>query len=105
MKREYEHAGCGGFQVAVVLFTCLFLIWFMFAADFARAAAYKGKTKGGSSITFALKGSKVTGIRTVVPTLWGEAEVTTRECPECLSDIPRKASRCSQCPAEVTPVA
>ncbi|MDQ5895357.1 MAG: hypothetical protein QG596_1618 [Actinomycetota bacterium] len=59
----------GGFRVALALFTCLFLVWFMFAADFAGAAPYKGKTKGGSSITFALNGSKVTGIRTVVPTL------------------------------------
>jgi hypothetical protein len=56
-------------QAALALFTCLFLAWFMFAADFAGASPYKGKTKGGSSITFALKGKKVTGIRTVVPTL------------------------------------
>lgn len=54
---------------AISLFTCLFLAWFMFAADFAAASPYKGKTKGGSSITFALKGKKATGIRTVVPTL------------------------------------
>jgi hypothetical protein len=59
----------GGFRTALALFTCLFLVWFMFAADFAGAAPYKGKTKGGSSVTFALKGKKVTGIRTVVPTI------------------------------------
>ncbi|HRV60448.1 MAG: hypothetical protein KDB54_07730 [Solirubrobacterales bacterium] len=59
----------GGFRTALALFTCLFLAWSLFAADFAGAAPYKGKTKGGSSITFALKGKKVTGIRTVVPTL------------------------------------
>jgi hypothetical protein len=59
----------GGFRTAVTLFTCLFLVWFMFAADFAGAAPYKGKTKGGSSVTFALNGKKVTGIRTVVPTI------------------------------------
>ncbi|MBN8866197.1 MAG: hypothetical protein J0H98_01465 [Solirubrobacterales bacterium] len=58
-----------GFRVALALFTCLFCVWFMFAADSAGAAAYKGKTKGGSSVTFKLKGSKVTGIKTVVPTL------------------------------------
>jgi large conductance mechanosensitive channel len=27
----------------------------------------------------------------------------TRACPECLSDIPRKASRCAFCTASVTP--
>ena len=43
----------GGFRTALAVFTCLFLAWFMFAADFAGAAPYKGKTKGGSSITFA----------------------------------------------------
>lgn len=30
-------------------------------------------------------------------------EVTTRECPECLSEIPVKASRCAHCTAQVTP--
>ena len=59
----------GGFRTALVVFTVLFLVWFLFAADFAGAAPYKGKTKGGSSITFALNGKQVTKIRTVVPTL------------------------------------
>jgi len=58
-----------GFLVALLWFTCLFSAWFLFAADFAAAAPYKGVTKGGSSITFALNGERVTGIRTVVPTL------------------------------------
>lgn len=31
-------------------------------------------------------------------------EAITRECPECLSEIPRAASRCAQCCAEVAPV-
>ena len=31
-------------------------------------------------------------------------EPTTRECPYCLSDIPKPASRCSHCTSEVTPV-
>lgn len=30
-----------------------------------------------------------------------EPEVTTRACPECLSNIPRAARRCSFCTAEV----
>lgn len=30
-----------------------------------------------------------------------KAEVTSRPCPECLSDIPRAARRCSFCTAEV----
>ncbi len=34
----------------------------------------------------------------------GREEVAHRECPECLSEIPRAASRCSQCCAEVAPV-
>lgn len=29
---------------------------------------------------------------------------TTRECPHCLSKIPKAASRCASCTAEVTPV-
>ena len=33
------------------------------------------------------------------------AEVTTRECPECLSSIPKAAHRCSFCTSVVTPVA
>ncbi len=53
----------------LALFTCLFLVWFLFAADLAGAAAYKGKTKGGSSVTFKLNGNKATGIKTVVPTI------------------------------------
>lgn len=30
-----------------------------------------------------------------------KAEVTTRDCPFCLSSIPKKATRCSQCTSEV----
>jgi large conductance mechanosensitive channel len=33
------------------------------------------------------------------------AEVTTRECPQCLSTIPKAARRCNACTAEVAPVA
>lgn len=59
----------GGFSTALALFTILFASWFLFAADSADAAAYKGKTKGGSSITLNAQGNKVTKMRTVVPTL------------------------------------
>ena len=31
-------------------------------------------------------------------------EITTRECPFCLSQIPRKAHRCPHCTSEVEPV-
>jgi large conductance mechanosensitive channel len=31
-------------------------------------------------------------------------DVETRACPECLSDIPRAATRCAFCTARVTPV-
>jgi len=31
------------------------------------------------------------------------AEPTTRECPYCLSEIPKAASRCSHCTSDVTP--
>ncbi|MEV4167486.1 large conductance mechanosensitive channel protein MscL [Nonomuraea dietziae] len=34
----------------------------------------------------------------------GREEVTHRECPACLSEIPRAASRCSHCCVEVVPV-
>ncbi|MEV0614839.1 large conductance mechanosensitive channel protein MscL [Nonomuraea sp. NPDC050404] len=30
-------------------------------------------------------------------------ESKTRDCPECLSEIPKPASRCAHCSAEVTP--
>jgi large conductance mechanosensitive channel len=33
------------------------------------------------------------------------ADVTTRECPECLSTIPKQAQRCAFCTAQVTPAA
>ena len=33
-----------------------------------------------------------------------DAEVTTRDCPECLSTIPIAASRCMYCTSAVTPV-
>ena len=33
-----------------------------------------------------------------------EVEVTTRDCPECLSTIPIAASRCMYCTAQVSPV-
>ena len=32
-----------------------------------------------------------------------QAEVTTRDCPECLSTIPIAASRCMYCTAQVAP--
>ncbi|GHE36951.1 large-conductance mechanosensitive channel [Streptosporangium violaceochromogenes] len=32
-------------------------------------------------------------------------EITMRECPECLSEIPRAATRCAHCTASVAPVA
>ena len=32
------------------------------------------------------------------------AEVTTRECPFCLTSISKKATRCPNCTSEVTPV-
>jgi large conductance mechanosensitive channel len=32
-----------------------------------------------------------------------DVESTTRECPECLSDIPARARRCAFCTAEVSP--
>ena len=32
-----------------------------------------------------------------------EAEVTTRDCPECLSTIPLAATRCMYCTTQVTP--
>lgn len=31
-------------------------------------------------------------------------EVSTRECPECLSSIPVRATRCSFCTSTITPV-
>jgi large conductance mechanosensitive channel len=34
-----------------------------------------------------------------------QEEKDTRECPECLSGIPQKASRCAFCTAEVAPAA
>ena len=34
-----------------------------------------------------------------------EVEATTRECPECLSQIPLAARRCAFCTAEVAPAA
>jgi len=34
-----------------------------------------------------------------------EVEATTRDCPECLSSIPKAATRCAFCTAKVTPVA
>ena len=33
-----------------------------------------------------------------------QAEITTRDCPECLSTIPIGASRCMYCTSAVTPV-
>ncbi|NUR92024.1 MAG: large conductance mechanosensitive channel protein MscL [Nonomuraea sp.] len=35
--------------------------------------------------------------------LSAKVEATTRECPECLSEIPKGASRCAFCSAEVVP--
>ena len=34
-----------------------------------------------------------------------DVDSTTRDCPECLSSIPRAAHRCAFCTAELTPVA
>lgn len=33
-----------------------------------------------------------------------EPESTVRECPECLSQIPKKATRCAHCTAQVKPM-
>jgi len=35
--------------------------------------------------------------------LKGEEEETTRECPECLSEVPAAASRCAFCTSELSP--
>ncbi|NUP20422.1 MAG: large conductance mechanosensitive channel protein MscL [Streptomyces sp.] len=35
--------------------------------------------------------------------LAAKVEAKTRECPECLSEIPKAASRCAFCSAEVVP--
>lgn len=59
----------GGFRAGLIVFTGLFLVWFMFAADFAGATPYKGKTKGGNQVTFNLTGNAAKGIRTLVPTI------------------------------------
>ncbi|NRQ38531.1 large conductance mechanosensitive channel protein MscL [Nonomuraea sp. NN258] len=32
-----------------------------------------------------------------------KVETTTRDCPECLSEIPKAASRCAFCSAQVVP--
>jgi large conductance mechanosensitive channel len=34
-----------------------------------------------------------------------EAEPGTRDCPECLSEIPDRARRCAHCTAEIQPAA
>ena len=34
----------------------------------------------------------------------GEPEKKTRDCPQCLSEIPKQASRCKYCTAKVQPV-
>ena len=34
-----------------------------------------------------------------------DVESTTRDCPQCLSSIPKAATRCAFCTAEITPVA
>lgn len=34
-----------------------------------------------------------------------DEEATHRDCPECLSEIPIKATRCAHCTAEVAPAA
>lgn len=38
-------------------------------ASAAPNAAYRGKTKGGSSITFSVAGKRISQIRTIVPTI------------------------------------
>lgn len=35
--------------------------------------------------------------------LKGDEDETTRECPECLSEIPLRATRCAHCTSAVTP--
>ena len=37
--------------------------------------------------------------------LKGEEEETHRDCPECLSEIPVRATRCAHCTTRVTPAA
>jgi large conductance mechanosensitive channel len=31
-------------------------------------------------------------------------EATTRDCPECLSEVPLAAKRCAHCTSEISPV-
>ncbi len=76
-----------------------------------------------SALTFTINGSKFTygnfinalfAFLTVAAAIYffvvvpmnhfrGEEEATTRECPECLSEIPLAARRCPHCTAEVRP--
>ena len=43
--------------------------------------------------------NRLTSLRATAP-----AEATTRDCPECLSEIPKAARRCKFCTAQVTPI-
>lgn len=69
VSRSDDAPAAGIFKTGLAVFTCLFLAWFLFAADFADATAYSGKTKGGSTITFKTKGKRVKVMNTVVPTV------------------------------------
>lgn len=59
-----------------------------------------------ASITF-LSVSAVIYFFVVVPAnrLKGDRGEPLRECPECLSEIPNKATRCAHCTSRVTPTA
>ena len=46
----------------------------------------------------------VTPMAKVTARFHHEAEVTTRDCPECLSTIPLAATRCMYCTTQVAPV-
>ncbi|NUT40181.1 MAG: large conductance mechanosensitive channel protein MscL [Thermoactinospora sp.] len=45
----------------------------------------------------------VTPMARLVRLFEGEKQATTKECPECLSDIPIEARRCAHCTVELVP--
>jgi large conductance mechanosensitive channel len=83
--------------------------------DFSNLAFYVNKSKFAygdflNSLVSFLIIAAVVYFLIVAPTvkltarLARKQEATERECPECLSEIPVKATRCMYCTAEVPPV-
>ena len=101
-KQALDDSGHRGCHLDIVFLLLL-------NALLAGVVAYAAKQKGRSGVGFyflSLFFSFVVGILVLlaVPARSSVNDHNLRECPKCLAEIPKAASKCRHCQSDVTPV-